>query len=277
AVAAVLFDAAEAWLRERGVGLVRGPFDLSINEEAGLLVEGFDTPPFMLMPHNPRFLPGLVEGAGYAPVRDLLAYRMDVSAGLPAAAKRFADRALGGVTIRPLNMRVFADEIRQVCAIFNDAWSDNFGFIPLTDAEMAAMAKKLRPVIDPELVRIAEIDGRAVAFMVLLPNINEALAMMNGRLLPFGWAHLAWMIFGRRIRSGRVPLMGVVKDVQASALGGLLPATMIAALAPRAKARRMTAIEMSWVLEENTGVRRVIERMGGTVAQRLRLYEKRLP
>ncbi|MEO1276172.1 MAG: N-acetyltransferase, partial [Pseudomonadota bacterium] len=102
-------------------------------------------------------------------------------------------------------------------------------------------------------------------------------ATMNGRLLPFGWAQLAWMILGRRIRSGRLPLMGVAKDVQASALGGLLPAAMIAALAPRAQARGMTTIEMSWVLEENTGVRRIIERMGGTVAQRLRLYEKRLP
>ncbi|MEL6482376.1 MAG: dATP pyrophosphohydrolase [Pseudomonadota bacterium] len=277
AIAAVLFDAAEAWLRARGVGIVRGPFDLSINEEAGLLVEGFDTSSFMLMPHNPRFLPGLVEGAGYVPVRDLLAYRMDVSSGLPAAAKRFADRPLGDVTVRPMNMRVFAEEVRRVCAIFNDAWSDNFGFVPLTEAEMAAMAKKLRPIIDPELVRIAEIEGRAVAFMVLLPNVNEALATMNGRLLPFGWAQLAWMILGRRIRSGRLPLMGVVKDVQASALGGLLPAAMIAALAPRAQARGMTTIEMSWVLEENTGVRRIIERMGGTVAQRLRLYEKRLP
>ncbi|MEM9147482.1 MAG: dATP pyrophosphohydrolase [Pseudomonadota bacterium] len=275
-LAKALFVAAENWLRERGAGLVRGPFDLSINEEAGLLVEGFESPPFMLMPHNPRFLPGLVEGAGYKPVRDLLAYRMDVTSGLPKAAARLADRPLGNVTLRPLNMRAFDGEVRKVCGIFNDAWADNFGFIPLTDAEMSAMAKKLRPIIDPELVRIAEIDDRAIAFMVLLPNINEALASMNGRLLPFGWLQLAWMVVGRRIRSGRVPLMGIIKEVQSSTLAGLLPAAMIAALGQRALSRRMKTIEMGWVLEENIAVRRVIERMGGEQAKRLRLYEKAL-
>ncbi|MEM7529009.1 MAG: dATP pyrophosphohydrolase [Pseudomonadota bacterium] len=275
-LAATLFATAEAWLRERGVGVVRGPFDLSINEECGLLVDGFDTPPFMLMPHNARCLPGLVEGAGYAPVRDLLAYRMDVTAELPPAASRLIDRPLGDVTLRPLRIREFDAELRRVCAIFNDAWVDNFGFIPLTDAEMAAMAKKLRPIIDPELVRIAEIEGRPVAFIVLLPNINEALATMNGRLLPLGWAQLAWMVLGRRIRTGRVPLMGVLRETQATALGAILPAAMIAALSPRARARRMTTIEMGWILEENTAVRRIIERMGGEEAKRLRLYEKRL-
>ncbi|MEO1315529.1 MAG: dATP pyrophosphohydrolase [Pseudomonadota bacterium] len=275
-VAAALFATAEAWLKDHGVGLVRGPFDLSINEECGLLVEGFDTPPFMLMPHNPRFLPPLVEGAGYQPVRDLFAYRMDISGGIPPAAARLADRPLGDVTLRPLRMREFDVEVRRVCAVFNDAWSDNFGFVPLTDAEMGAMAKKLRPIIDPELVRIAESGGRTIAFMVLLPNVNEAFARMNGKLLPFGWAQLAWMVLGKRIRSGRVPLMGILRDVQATALGGLLPAAMIAALAPRAIQRGMTEIEMGWVLEENAGVRRIIERMGGREAKRLRLYEKRL-
>ncbi|MEM9011690.1 MAG: hypothetical protein AAGE18_10715 [Pseudomonadota bacterium] len=276
AVAAALFQAAEAWLAERGVGRVRGPFDLSINEECGLLVDGFDSPPFTLMPHNPPFLAALVEGAGYAPVRDLLSYRLDVAGGLPPTIAKLAERPPGGIKLRPLNMRDFEAEVRRVCTIFNDAWADNFGFIALTTAEMAAMARKLRPIIDPELVRIAELDGRAVAFIVLLPNVNEALAGMNGRLLPFGWARLAWMVLGKRIRSGRVPLMGVLGEVQATALGSFLPEAMIAALAPRARARGMTTVEMGWILEENAAVRRIIERIGGQEAKRMRLYEKTL-
>ncbi|MEM7498478.1 MAG: dATP pyrophosphohydrolase [Pseudomonadota bacterium] len=276
AISAALFETAERWLAGRGATYVRGPFDLSINEECGVLVDGFDSPPFMLMPHNPPSLPALIEGAGYAPVRDLVAYRLDVSQGLPPGAEAMADRPLGNVALRPLNMRDFDAEVRRVCEIFNDAWAGNFGFIPLTESEMSAMAKKLKPILDPELVRIAERDGRPVAFIVLLPNVNEALQGMNGRLLPFGWARLLWMVLGKRIRTGRVPLMGVRRDVQQTALGGLLPIAMIAALSARARARRITTVEMGWVLEENAAVRRMIERVGGREAKRLRLYEKAL-
>ncbi|MBK0400292.1 N-acetyltransferase [Limibaculum sp. M0105] len=270
-----LLATAERWLADRGAGLGRGPFSLSVNETSGLLVDGFDTPPYLLMAHDPAWMGAAVEGCGWSKGRDLVAYVMDVSRGLPDRPRRIAERSLAeGVTLRPLDRRRFADEIRMVTAIFNDAWAGNWGFVPLTEAEIDAMAAELKPILDSELVCIAEIDGAPAGFIVLLPNINEAIGDLGGRLLPFGWAKLLWRLKVRGLRTGRVPLMGVTRPVAATVLGKTLPLLLIYALEERARARGIDEIELSWLLEDNLPVRRLIESLGGRLTKTWRVYEK---
>ena len=275
-VAARLFEAVERWLRVRGTGIVRGPFDLSPNQESGLLVDGFDSPPFLMMPHHPRWAGALVEAQGYRKARDLLAYRMDVADGLPDRPRRLADAALDGIAVRSLDRSRYDMDIRTVASIFNDAWSSNWGFIPLTEAEIARMAKELRFVLDPHLVKIAERDGEPLGFIVLLPNVNEAIADLGGRLLPFHWLKLLWRLKTNRIRSARVPLMGVRRDVAGSVAGRLLPFRLIYALEQRALQRGFEQIELGWLLEDNLTVRRLVEALDGQCVKTYRIYEKTL-
>ncbi|MEM8793210.1 MAG: dATP pyrophosphohydrolase [Pseudomonadota bacterium] len=272
-----LLATAEAWLAEQNVKLVRGPFSLSVNQTSGLLVQGFDTPPYVMMDHHPEWLGQAVEASGYAPAQDLVAYVMDTVGPLPAKERRLVERDWPGLLIRSLDMRRYRDEITTVTTIFNDAWSNNWGFIPLTEAEIDAMATELKPILDPELVKIAEIDGEPVAFLVLLPNVNEAIADLDGRLLPFGWAKLLWRLKVQGIKTGRVPLMGVRRDFADTLVGKTLPLRLIYAVEDRVHARGIREIELSWLLEDNWPVRRVIERLGGQLSKVYRIYEKRLP
>ncbi len=271
-----LFEAAEGWLRDLGAQLVRGPFNFSANQSCGLLVDGFDAPPFMLMEHDPRWLGQAVETCGYAKARDIVAYELDVSSPLPDRPRRIAERTAQEVRVRSVDMRRFSEEIGVITGIFNDAWAGNWGFTPLTEAEIDAMAREMKPLIDPDLVKIAEIDGKPVAFIVLLPNINEAIRDLSGRLLPFGWAKLLWRLKVSRLQTGRVPLMGVRKDVSLTVLGKAIPLMMIYALEVRARARGLERIELSWLLEDNLPVRRVIEQLGGRLTKTWRIYGKTL-
>lgn len=276
AALAALFDTAEGWLRAEGAEVVRGPFSLSVNQISGLLVDGFATPPSVMMDHHAAWLGPAVERRGYAKARDLVAYRLGVEAEWSKSVRRAAERASREVRIRPLNPRRFAEEITEVTGIFNDAWSENWGFVPLTEAEIAAMAKELRPILPPDYVQIAEIDGRAVGFIVLLPNVNEAAADLGGRLLPFGWAKLLWRLKVAGVRSGRVPLMGVRRDVADTPAGKLLPVRLIEALRAPAMKRGMREVEMSWLLEDNLPMRRLVEALGSRLAKTYRIYEKTL-
>jgi hypothetical protein len=247
-----------------------------VNQTSGLLVDGFDTPPYLMMDHHPPWLGAAVEAQGYAPAQDLVAYLMDTRGPLPSRMRRMADREWPGLTLRSLDMRRYRDEIKTVTAIFNDAWRDNWGFIPLTEAEIDAMATELKPILDPELVKIAEIDGEPAAFIVLLPNINEAIADLKGRLLPFGWAKLLWRLKVSGIKTGRVPLMGVRSDLAETVVGKTLPLKLIYAIEDRVHHRGIQEIELSWLLEGNWAVRRVIESLGGQLSKTYRVYEKRL-
>jgi hypothetical protein len=276
ATVAALFAAAETWLAERGVQVVRGPFDLSVNQTSGLLVEGFDLPPSLMMGHDPPWLAPRVEACGYAKAQDLVAYRMDVSNGLPDRQRKLAERASEGVQIRSIDMKRYDDEIRLITDIFNDAWAGNWGFIPLTEAEVDAMAAEMKPIIEPDLVKIAEVHGEPVAYIVLLPNLNEAIADLGGRLMPFGWLKLLWRLKVTGVRSGRVPLMGVKRSHAGSVLGKLLPLKLIYALQPRGRAIDLRELELSWLLEDNWPVRRVVESVGGHHVKTYRIYEKRL-
>lgn len=271
-----LLQVAEGWLAGQGAGLVRGPFSLSVNQTSGLLVDGFDSPPYLMMDHHPPWLGAAVEAGCYTRAQDLVAYLMDTRGPLPKRMRRMADREWPGLTLRSLETRRYRDEIKTVTAIFNDAWRDNWGFIPLTEAEIDAMATELKPILDPELVKIAEIDGEPAAFIVLLPNINEAIADLKGRLLPFGWAKLLWRLKVSGIKTGRVPLMGVRSDLAETVVGKTLPLKLIYAIEDRVHARGIEEIELSWLLEGNWAVRRVIESLGGRLSKTYRVYEKHL-
>ncbi len=273
---AALFDTAEQWLTARGVGVVRGPFDFSINQTSGLLIDGFDTPPSLMMPHDQPYLGPGVERLGYAKARNLVAYRMDCRGGLPERPRRMAERASKDVVIRSLDMRRYREEMAMITSIFNEAWVDNWGYVPLTEAEARSMADEMKPILDPELVKIAELHGEPVAFIVLLPNINEVIAGLGGRLLPFGWLKLLLRLKVTGVRTARVPLMGVRPAQAATMLGKSLPIKLIYALQPRALARDIRELELSWLLEENWPVRKVIEMLGGRQVKTYRVYEKRL-
>ncbi|MDB5985897.1 MAG: hypothetical protein JWR16_950 [Nevskia sp.] len=271
-----LFATAENWLRARGCRKVLGPFNLSINEETGLLVDGFDTKPMLLMGHDHAYVGTQIERLGYAKAKDVLAYLMDITQPLPDNVRRLVERPLKDeLRVRPMNMKHYHDDIVTMTSIFNDAWSGNWGFVPFTDAEIDHMAKSLKPILDPKLVAFAELNGEAVGFGVALPNINAAIGDFNGKLLPFNWAKLLWRLKVRGISSGRVPLMGVKRSI--SGFGArLVPFLIIEAMRQQGLRKGMREIELSWILEDNLPMRQIIETLGGRAYKTYRIYEKSL-
>jgi hypothetical protein len=275
-VFAALFAAAEAWLRERGKTRILGPFNLSINEETGLLVDGFDTPPVLMMGHDPRYSAPHIEALGYAKTKDLIAYLYDIDHELPAAARRKIDkRKPEALTVRTLDKQRYQEEFDMVTSIFNDAWSLNWGFIAFTQAEIAHMAKSLKPLIDPNCVAIVEMNGEAVGFGIALPNLNELVADFGGRLLPFNWIKLLYRLW-RGARTARVPLMGIRRSFSGSLAGGLAPFLIIDALRNGLRNKGVRQVELSWILEDNRAMRHVIESLGAHAYKTYRVYEKTL-
>lgn len=277
AVFRVLFRAAEDWLRDRGCTRSLGPFNLSINEEVGLLVDGFDTPPMVMMGHDPAYTGARVEDQGYAKAKDVYAYVCDPTADLPEIVVRRVRRGLpAGVVLRELDMSRYDEEVVSLTAILNDAWAGNWGFVPTTEAETRQLAKALKPVIEKKMTLFAEIDGEPAGFIVLLPNVNEAIADLKGKLLPFGWAKLLWRLKVRGLTSARVPLMGVKRKFAETMRGQLLPFHLMNAGRTASLALGYKRFEFSWVLEENLPMRRISEAMGATIYKTYRIYEKAL-
>jgi hypothetical protein len=277
-VFAALLRTAEDFLRSRGVTHVQGPFSLCINEETGLLIDGFDTPPMLLMGHDPVYVAARLEALGYRKEKDVYAYLLDMEAPLSSSARRMLERPLpASITLRRLNFKDYANEIRRMVDIYNDAWSGNWGFVPITEPEGEAMAKQMKMLLDDRLVWFAEADGQAVAFMVTLPNINEAVRDLNGRLFPFGWAKLLWRLKMHRLKSARVPLMGVRQSLSGTFLGSLIPLKLIETSIIGAKSIGLRFIELSWILEDNLRMRRIIERLGTRAYKTYRVYGKKLP
>ena len=275
-VFAALFATAESWLRARGKRRVMGPFNLSINEETGLLVDGFDTPPVMLMGHDPRYAGSRIEALGYAKAKDLIAYLYDIDHELPAAARRKIDsRKATALTVRRLDKARYLEEFDTVTSIFNDAWSQNWGFIAFTEAEIAHMAKSLKMLIDPNCVAIVEMNGEAIGFGIALPNLNELIADFGGRLLPFNWLKLMLRL-RRGATTARVPLMGIRRSCSTSFAGGLAPFLVIDALRKGLRAKGVKQVELSWILEDNRPMRHVIEALGANPYKTYRVYEKTL-
>ena len=277
AVFAALFAEAEAWLKARGCARAQGPFNLSINEEVGLLVDGFDTPPMLLMGHDAAYAGGQVEALGYRKIKDIYAYRSSVTDDLPPLVRRMVDRGPpSGVTLRMLDMSRFDAEVRSLTEILNDAWSGNWGFTPTTEAETAQLAKSLKMLVDRRLVWYADIDGELAGFIAVLPNVNEAIRDLGGSLLPFGWAKLLWRLKVRGVRSGRVPLMGVRRKFHSTRRGQLLPFLLIDAVRRQADALGYREVELSWILEDNGPMRSILEAAGSEIYKTYRIYEKSL-
>jgi hypothetical protein len=278
AIFAALFRTAEDWLRARGRHRILGPFNLSINEEVGLLVEGFDTPPMIMMGHDPAYAGARIEEQGYARAKDIYAFFSTLEHDLPDTVKRRIERGPPeGLTLRQLDMRHYGDEVKRLTDILNDAWSCNWGFTPVTEAETRQLAKTMRPVIDRRLTWFAEIDGDCAGFIVAVPNLNEAIAGLDGRLLPFGWAKLLWRLKLRGVSSLRVPLMGVKRRYATTVRGMLAPFHLIHETRTQARRLGYRNLEMSWILEDNMAMRNILKAADARPYKTYRIYEKRLP
>jgi len=269
-VAAALFDTVREWLAERGLHVMRGPASFSTNETVGLLVAGEPGPPVLMMAYNPPYYPALLEGYGFRKVKDLYAWMIEAS----EVATEYFDRAeraamrRGKLVVRHLDPSRFADELELVRDLYNAAWEKNWGFVPMTDAEMDFMAKELKPFVEPKLAPFVETeDGETVGFALALPDYNAALIRMNGRLFPFGIVKA--LLAKRKIRTLRVLILGVRGEYRKRGVDLLMYVNILR----NAQELGMRRAEMSWILEDNTAMNAPIERMGGRVYRTYRLYD----
>lgn len=269
AAAAALFAAAENWIAERGLQTLRGPMSFSTNDECGSLIDGFDTPPVILMPHNPAYHAALYEKSGFRKAKDLLAYWIDAGA-IPERLTRSAEllRKRTGAEIRSMRMNAFDDDVDLIWDIYNSAWEKNWGFVPMTREELAHMAAQLKPVVDPDLVLFVTVGNEPVAFALALPDLNVALKHAGGRLFPFGALAIWW--HSRRIRRARILTLGIKAEHRGTGIDALLYLELFS----RGLRAGYTGGEMSWVLEDNESMRRPIERIGGIVYKKYRVYER---
>lgn len=279
AVAAALIARAEEALRAKGMTRSMGPISLAMWDEPGLLVEGFQQPPVVMMGFNSPDYAAWIEAAGYAGVQDLLTYDLPIDDGFPELTNRIV--AMGErsdrIRIRKVDKSRFDEEAALLLSILNDAWSDNWGFVPFTDAEIAYAGKKLKPIVYEDLIRVAEVDGEPVAFMMTIPDLNEKLKDFGGTLWPFNWAKLLWWLRKPKVTTMRVPLMGVVKRLQSTRMASQL-ALMLVEYIRRDSVANYGASrgDFGWVLASNGPMRSVGDAVGGTVNKVYRIYEKAL-
>jgi GNAT superfamily N-acetyltransferase len=271
-----LLSTAETWLRNHGMLRIRGPFNLSINQECGLLVEGYDTPPMIMMGHARPYYADRIIAEGYRGSKDLLAYRVATDFTPPALMQAAVKKAAGSIRIRPLRRSSMSEELRILKEIYEDAWSANWGFIPFTEEEFRHLGNSLRLLVEDGCVQIAEIDGAPVGMIVAFPNLNEAIRDLNGRLLPFGWLKLLWRLKVQRPTTARVALMGVRKCFQRGALGTALAFMLIDAVRGYGIRAGVREVELSWILEDNMPMRNMLVIIGGLPYKRYRIYEKAL-
>ncbi len=273
---AALFETAEQWLRQRGMARVIGPINLNINQEIGLLTEGYDTPPYFMMGHARPYYSQRIEGLGYQPCQHMLAYEAVTAYEEPRAIAVQRQRLARRITLRPFDRNQKSADLERLRNIFNDAWAGNWGFVPFTEREFQNLGQMLLLVVPDDLIWLAEIEGEAVGFIVMLPNINEAIADLNGRLLPWGWAKLLWRLKVRLPASARVPLMGVRRHLHDSPLGGGVAMSLIHRTREAGLRHGIITTETSWILEDNKGMRAIMERIGGVISKRYTVYQKSL-
>jgi len=273
-IAQGLLKAAAAWLRERDIEIMRGPMNPSTNDECGFLLEGFDSPPMIMMTYTPQYYLDYMETCGLTKSKDLYAFIsiiQDVSAGGRLEKLASGVRArVPGLNVRPANMRQFGRELEIVKDIYNSAWSDNWGFVPMTDEEIESMAKRLKPLIVPELLLMAEVNGSPAAFFMAVPDYNQVLSKINGRLGPIGIVKFLW--YSRKVSDIRVLTVGVKEEYRKKGIEGLLYLESFKAALRKGYKRA----EMSWVLEDNVLAQRGCELMGGKLYKKYRIYEKKL-
>jgi GNAT superfamily N-acetyltransferase len=270
-VADALFAVAADWLKARGLVAMRGPASFSTNDECGLLVDGFDTPPTLLNPHNPPYYVRLVERAGFAKARDLLQYQSTnptLPERLVQAAQLMAERKR--IKLRRIDMKHFDDEVERIKGVYNAAWERNWGFVPLTDPEIDHLAKQLKPVVVPDLVVFAERDGQVIGFGAALPDLNVALKRNpSGRLFP-GILKVLWA--ARKITRVRILLLGVLKAYRMSGADAL----MYHWIWEKGRALGYNWGEAGWILEDNAAMINAAERLGFRAYKTLRLYDRPL-
>jgi GNAT superfamily N-acetyltransferase len=274
-----LIATAEDWLRAQGMKQALGPITLSIWDEPGLEIEGFGEDPTAMMGHHRPEYQGWIESAGYTKAKDLLTYEVDISNWHDDRIMRLIEAGERNprIRIRPVDKSKFNEEARIILNLLNEAWSNNWGYVPLTEAEIAYAGKKLKPIIYNELVRIAEYDGEPVAFMLTIPDINELTKDLNGELFPFNFIKLLWRLRNPRTRRARVPLMGVARKFHNTRLATQLAFMLIEFT--RRDAVRMFGItvgEFGWILEDNKGMLSIAELPGARINHRYRIYEKQL-
>jgi hypothetical protein len=276
-VAGALLDEAAGWLRRKGLRRMRGPFSLSINEECGLLVEGFDTPPMVMMPHHLSYQGALAEGAGLAKCKDLFAWRYRIGE-VPVRAQRAHDEvaAMPEVLTRTIDLGHLERDVHLIMDVFNDAWSDNWGFVPATESELRKLASDLRLIAMPEITRMTFIDGEIAAVALGLPNVNELIRDAGGQLLPLGAARMLWRLRVRGPRSARLVILGIRKKYRSVRRYGGLSAYLYVSMNHSSHLLGMRTGELGWTLEDNAPINVGIRLMGGEIYKRYRIYEREL-
>jgi len=280
AVAKALFEKAAEWARSKGRTRLRGPFTLDSKGESGILIEGFDTPPRIGTGYNKPYLGPLVESAGYAKAKDLLCWWYAANSPIDPLTKRLADRtrALPNVRVRTMDLKHMAREVDIVRQVYNEAWSNNWGFVPFTSEELAIIATEYKMFIDTEIAIVAEVDGEPAAICFAVPDLNELVKDFNGELMrrPLNLAKLLWRLKFARPKAARLILLGVREKFRASRKYGALVAVLYEEVAVRGSKRGYVGGELGWTLEDNTQIKIGIERMGAKKYKTYRVYERSL-
>ena len=279
AAAQALLAAAEDWLRTKGMTRSMGPFSLGIWDKPGLLIKGHDHPPMVMMGHNKADYEAWVERAGYGGVKDLLTYDLPVDRPFPPIVQRIVANGEKNerIRIRNVDKSRFDEEAALILTILNEAWSDNWGYIPLTDSEIAYAGKKLKPIVLEDMIKIAEYDGEPVAFMIALPDINEFIMDLKGADNPFALLKLLWRLKRMRPKGGRVPLMGVLRKLHATRLASQLAFMMIEYIRRAGNGHYgITRAEVGWVLDDNGPMISIAEAIESRNNRTYRIYEKLL-
>jgi hypothetical protein len=268
-----LFDKAAEFAKENGMDTLRGPVSPSTNDECGLLIDGFDSPPVMLMTYNPKYYIDLIEDYGFKKAKDLLALWISKDVIKNEKMMSKLDR-IGGMimkkenlTIRKVNLKDFANEVQKVREIFNNAWKDNWGFVPMTEDEFKFIAGNLKQAVDPDYVEFVEVEGQPIGFSLALPDINQAIKGLNGKLLPFGI--LKFLMNRKKINQLRVIIMGIKKEYQKKGIDAILYRNII----KEGNRKGVKGAEISWVLEDNYAMKQTAEKLGAEVYKTYRIYD----
>jgi len=279
AVAQALIGHAEDWLRQKGMTRVLAPLSMSIWEEPGQLVKGFDQAPTVMMGHQPERYRHYIEALGYQTAKTLNTYELDILNEFPPLIQRIiqSGEKNAKIRIRNVDKSKFDEEAALILDILNDAWSDNWGFVPFSDAEIKYAGKKFKPIVREDLIMVAEYEGEPVAFMMTLPDLNEVIKPMGGKLFPFNWAKLLLWLRKPKVRTMRVPLMGVRKRLQSSRMASQLAFMMIEYIRRNAiREYGATRGEIGWILEDNQGMNAIAEAINSTVNKSYVIYDKPL-
>ena len=278
-VTKLLLETAEAWLVKQGMTRVVGPISMSIWEEPGLLVKGQDHSPLIMMGHHPAHYAGWIEACGYERTKTLYTYDLDISTDFPPIVQRIVKSTERSerITVRYVRKKNWDEDADIILSILNDAWSDNWGFVPLTPEEVAYTGKKLKTIIHEELNMIAEVDGRPVAFMLTFPDINHVLKRTGGKLFPFGWFHLLRWVRNPSDSDMRVPLMGVLKEFQGSRMASQLAFSMISQIRQNSAGKfNSKRGEIGWILEDNQGMVAIADAIESSINREYAIYQKPL-